>query len=480
MTIKPRIAFVLLVVWAAICLTPLAASAQELCRAEDTLQLCLNRLRAHIDEGRMAATEAAKADQQQAAKKTETGLEQVNGLSSSVKDLLPLLQLGGVLGGVQTDDETGLVTVALNTPFLGSTGVDKKDNALQLKAVIDTTAKLFEPLKKKLPEQNRDALAKQLVTGKDDAENVAVHASYNVSTRRLGRNFNQHKDTLDALFRQAVAAVTGPRDTFAERAAKLTEGVTVSPATTRWDSLSASAQATLEARLVAMVEAEERLVEAFAAAIKAAGLDLYGQLVLNQPQLQVTASRSFRDDLFGPDLLSGRISFEMGLGNTLNAALGEFNGRCAGNAAADCLAAYAAFLRSPERRAAIKGGSRLAFYLEFVRNEDYHFTVAAPALDLTIAKGTGWSAGLDYGRLIAVDDDGAASGRVDAAFKWEAPADKTIDRRFVASVTITKKLGEMSVPFGIVYANKPKFLTGVDHGLSANVGLKFNLFSALK
>ena len=50
----------------------------------------------------------------------------------------------------------------------------------------------------------------------------------------------------------------------------------------------------------------------------------------------------------------------------------------------------------------------------------------------------------------------------------------------MASLTITKKLGEISVPLGIVYANNPKFLTDIDHGLSAHVGLKFNVFSGLK
>jgi hypothetical protein len=66
--------------------------------------------------------------------------------------------------------------------------------------------------------------------------------------------------------------------------------------------------------------------------------DLYGQLVTNQPQLQISASRAFRDDLFGPDLLSGRVSFEVGVGTSLNSALGPYNGTCAANAVA-CLAA---------------------------------------------------------------------------------------------------------------------------------------------
>lgn len=111
-----------------------------------------------------------------------------------------------------------------------------------------------------------------------------------------------------------------------------------------------------------------------------------------------------------------------------------------------------------------------------MRNEDYHFTSADPALDLVMAKGTRWTAGADLGRLLGVEEDGAAAGRIDGSVRFERPADKTGDRRFVTSLTVTKKLGDVSVPFGIVYANKPKFLGDVDHELSAPVGLTFNLF----
>jgi hypothetical protein len=228
------------------------------------------------------------------------------------------------------------------------------------------------------------------------------------------------------------------------------------------------------------VDAEQKLDTALSAAIKQAGLDVYGQLVTNQPQLQIAVSRSVRDDLFGPDLLTGRVSYEMGLGNTLNSALGLHNGTCSANPTS-CFKTYATFAGDATNRAAIKAGSRLSVYAEFVANEAYRFARADPVLNLTIPDGTGWTAGLDYGRLLAVDAGGTAGGRVDGSIRWESPSDDTADRRFVAILTITKKLGDVSIPFGIVYANKEKFLTqsGVDKGLGANVGLKFNLFPAL-
>jgi hypothetical protein len=50
----------------------------------------------------------------------------------------------------------------------------------------------------------------------------------------------------------------------------------------------------------------------------------------------------------------------------------------------------------------------------------------------------------------------------------------------VATLTLTKKFGDVSVPFGLRYAYRTEFLSDFDHGISAHVGLKFNLFPAFK
>ena len=228
------------------------------------------------------------------------------------------------------------------------------------------------------------------------------------------------------------------------------------------------------------VQSDLALNAAFGAAVKDPGLGLFGQLINNQPQLSVTAYRQFRDDLFGPDLFSGKVTFEMGLANNLNAFLDSFDPRRCSKEPAECLAAYSAFVKDPDVRANIRAGSRVAVYAEFIQNEEYRYANEEFGLDLAIAKGTGWALGLDFGRLFGVSDMGMADARVDASLRYERPSDEAADTRFVSSITTTKKLGEISIPFGLVYANKPKFLTGVDHGLSATVGLKFNLFPGLK
>jgi hypothetical protein len=458
------------------------ASAQSsLCQGSETVQACLDRLRG---ESALRISEVVES-QKEAARKTETGLDQTTGLGSSVKDFLPVLQLAGLLGDVQRDDKTGVVTVALNVPFIGSTGGAStrsaaKDNALQLRATIDPRQELFDPLARQLPAANRDALTAALLGAKSNPENATVSASYNISSRHLGRNFNQHDDTLRALWGQALQSLQASQGALnASLVALATSVPMVSFTTTLWADVSPADQATIARGIVDVLDAELKLRTEADAVVKSSGLDVYGQLVTNQPQLQITGSRSFRDDLFGPDVTTGRISWEIGLDNSLNAALGPFNGSCDANPAA-CLARYSRYAANPLVRAAIRDGARLSLYAEVVSNEAYHFTAADPVVDLAIAGGTGWTAGADYGRLIGVDDTGTASGRVDASVTWEAPSDKAADHRFVASVVVTKKLGDVSIPFGLVYANKPRFLTNVDEGLSANVGLKLNLFSALK
>ena len=474
---------------AALSLMPALASGQGLCDPKESVLACLERLADQNKVGEKKAGEMKEASRdknnqaQNAVKKTtETGLGQMNGLSSSVKDFLPLLQAAGLLGPVQTDKDSGAVSVALNIPFLDPSGGVTKDPSFQLKAVIQTTPRLFDGIRKVLPEKDRDALEKALLAGSETADNYALHASYNVSSRTLGRTFAQHAGLLNQLFEQAVSGVMKPSaslvaDLFRNLRDHLGDDVSF---TTTWGEIPAARRQAAEPTLRLLVEQERSMQEAFSTAVSASGINYFGQLVNNQPQLSASVSRTFRDARFGPELFSGRVTYEMGLGNNLNAAFRAFDVRRCRDDAAACLDAYARFVADPATKAAIKAGSRLAVYAEFVQNSDYRFANAEHGVELSMAKGTGWSAGLDYGRLVGVNDAGAADGRIDASVRFERPGDARADTRFVASVTITKKVGEVSIPLGLVYANKERYLTDVDRGLSAHVGLRFDLFKGLK
>jgi hypothetical protein len=457
---------------------PVPVEAQAICLATEKVTPCLNRL---VTELKGVPTEEAAKSQSDVQKKTETGLQDISGLSSSVKDFLPLLQLTGVLGAVQTDEKTGSVSVALNTPFLGKSGITD-DPSLQLKAVIETKSKLFDPLRSQLPVDERDDIEKGLLAAHTEAENVTLHGSYNFLGRRLGRNFAQHMRLYNLLVEKAAAAPLQAVEAIEANAIrKLTTALgTLSMDDTLWIEIPEAQRGAAQAAMLEVAQAHNTVESAFAKLVKATGLDMFGQLVNNQPQISVDVSRTFRDDLFGPDLTSGRITWEMGLSNNLNNFFDVMDTRQCTQDVERCLQVYSSYVNDAETKANLKAGSRVALSAEFVSNAEYHYTNVDLNLDYALAKGTSFMGGVDYGRLLGVSDTGAAAGRVDATIRWEWRPDAPDDTRFLAGVTITKKVGELAIPFGIVYANKPKFLTGVDQGLTANIGLKFNLFHGLK
>lgn len=466
-------------------LTARSADAQELCKATETVTACLLRL----DEPELKAAPKAAAETKaqtdktvaEVKKKTETGLQDLNGLASSLKDFLPLLQMNGLVGALKKDETTGTVSIALNTRFLGSGGLTE-DPSLQLKAVFETKPKLFDELKRKLPAGTRDAMEKSLLGSKVGAEHSTLFASYNATSDRLGRNFARHMKLYNVLVREAVA---GPTKALVITESALIRKLTValgdlSMDETKWADIPEARRAVVLPLITQIYEAHLALRTAFADAVKSTGVDLFGQLVNNQPQLTIMVSTAFRDDLFGPNLFSGRVAFEMGLSDNLNGFLKRFDHRECTSKPGECLKEFASYAGRPETKANLKAASRLAAYVEFIHTADYRYTNAEAALNVAFAAGTTWSAGLDYGTLFGVSETGAADGRVDASLRFERRSNAPDETRLVSSVVLTKKIGDISIPFGIVYANKPRFLTGVDKGITSTVGLKFNLFPGSK
>lgn len=457
-----------------------SANAQSLCLPAETVSGCFERLLADAaaETGTVAtkAQSAAKA-QSDVKKLTETGLQDINGLSSTVKDFLPLLQLTGLLGDAQRGESTGTVTVALNTPTKAA-----QDPSLQLKAIIETKPQLFDELRSKLPEDKRDSIEKSLIGAKKDAEHVTLNVSYNITSATLGRNFSRHMRLYNDLVFQAasMATVTGA----SERAAlerRLVEALNGhNRDQTAWVQIPEATRAAIQSVLIDMVRSEMKLVATFSKSLTDAGLDVFGQLINNMPQLSVTASQTWRDDLFGPNVLSGRITLERGLSNSLKDFFDVLGRSRCGSDRANCLREYTDFVKAGDTKANLKASSRLSLFAEVSAQEAYHYVSPAVGLDVLLEAGRAVSLGADLGRLVGVSDTGVADGRVDVSYRWEWRENAPEETRHVFSATITKKVGELSIPFGVVYASQPKFLTGVDQGLTANVGIKFNLFPGVK
>ncbi|HEU5134669.1 MAG TPA: hypothetical protein VFU13_05955, partial [Steroidobacteraceae bacterium] len=60
-----------------------------------------------------------------------------------------------------------------------------------------------------------------------------------------------------------------------------------------------------------------------------------------------------------------------------------------------------------------------------------------------------------------------------ASYDSNLDSDDNYKSRLVATLTYTRRIGDMDVPFSIVYANKSEFLEGVDKQIGLHVGVKF-------
>ena len=463
--------------------------AQELCRDNETVSACFNRVLVEAQDVQRAQQDETRTEiatiYNNTARNTNTGsLNSVAGLSSSVKDFLPLLNFTGVLGDISKDEQGGVVAVDLNL------NVNDTDNNTQVRALIDTSQQLFEPIRGILPEANRDLREEELLEGADELNNVTLEVTYNVTAGGLGRSFAHHRMLLDRLVNQALEEVRSQTTDVLDADIALTRievGLGDINATMRNFPLlreldaeppeEVATRAEVEAAIRSGTNALIARGEAIEDAIEANGLDLFGQLVNNQPQLYVSVSRGFRDDLFGPDTWTGKITYEHSFVN-LNAfrRRGAYTCGVSGDAA-ECLRAFSAYVS--RNKARLKSGDRLAFSLEFSKSEPYEFMVPNVEEAISMSGGTDLAASLDYGRLIGVEDDGTASGRFDLAVSYQSPRSDLKNERFLASLTITQKFGDLSLPFGIAFANKTEYLSDFGNQLSAHVALKFDLFPGL-
>ncbi|HEV2844901.1 MAG TPA: hypothetical protein VG477_08655, partial [Thermoanaerobaculia bacterium] len=67
---------------------------------------------------------------------------------------------------------------------------------------------------------------------------------------------------------------------------------------------------------------------------------------------------------------------------------------------------------------------------------------------------------------------------MDLVAEYQDVSDDRLRRdRGIVTLTLTRQVNNVSIPFGIVYANHGEYLPEVDEKLSAHIGLRFNLFN---
>jgi hypothetical protein len=435
---------------------------------------------------------------------------------SPFTDLIPWLNMLGVLS--DSDESDGTIAVDLN--FLVQRG--RRENVKhdsQLKWELDVSPTTFGPLIEAVPEGVREERKKELQEKIKDTADSRLQYSFSYINKKLGRDFRQHQREFAALvspfiFNASDAAVgmefDQKRAAFASGLTDLlkpmvkakpdadNKAVPVLPQTLVGE-LSAADQKKLidfivQARSDYALALASRL-DAMQRAVADKRVTRMAELVLQQPQILLTATRSFRDELVGPESLGIKLTYEkslIDLNGFLKSArrfkavpgatatpmceiLGETNpDKLATTAALEqsksCLAALDAFLEANEEQ--IENKSRWKASLEFKQVEDWGYALPADGVDLDLPKHDRLIASVGFGRALTSSN---SKDRIDfdAAYDSNLDDDDKYKSRFVVTLTYTRRFGEMDIPFSIVYANKSEFLEGVDKQIGVHVGVKF-------
>lgn len=471
------------------------ASAAVECQTTETPVTCITRANREARQARTAArpaatnTLAAEESNELASKPTgvQTGGEN---LASNTTNFIPLLSLTGLLGDVQQGETEG--TYAFDLNFLVP-GLSRDKNA-KLQAVVNSQPKVSDAVKSQLPEDQRDELAEKLQAGLGDLSDYSLNLTYSWVDRRHGRGFEQYRDRFASL----VAAVNRKFDANggggdlrpvgrAVESIKLKFGIQGDLLNKSFQDLAAqSPEAAAELKAAVEKSQEEALAkEATDRGIwLAAGLGHFADLLDNQPQLNVTAQQSYREDVVGGDEVSGKVTYEWGRAN-LNSAFRTK--RCheeldtqATNAIDPtvldrCLTEYTAFVE--KNKAHLKDGEKFSLSAEYMDLKARTFDLPAQGLTgLTLKGANKLIVKVGYGRYFADPTGGTEPVRLDFVGSYEDVSDDPARQdRGVATLTLTRKFGTLSIPLGIVYANHGEFLAETDKKFSAHLGLKFDL-----
>ena len=463
------------------------ALAQETCSDDETIKDCWFRF--------FKNDEAATAKKNLEEK--ETGLD-ISGsdLGSTVKNFLPVLSVSGLAGDALTDNQNGTYTLDL-TPFSALPKSQQYGN-LKLEAVFNTEPTIFDTLKASLPETIREERAKALIDDLNDLDDVSLAFSYNYVRKNLGRNFYTYRMRYSSLFEAARDKVQLDVN-FGYL--KVLQAIQNELGDTSAENLpfnqirDESQRQRLKAAVAEAARAEATFEANMQQQIDQAGLKSFADLINNQPQLHLTIDHHFRDDLVGPNETSAKVTYEMGFVN-VNTFEKEHGRTCDDGArrypdapseieaaraaaAAACLEAYRTFLADNKER--LQEGERLAFSVGYSRTNEYTFSSPQDSVNLMIPKAGKLLLEAGYGRLLSVRRDEPGNTRIDLTARLElATNDKgglLNDTRYVVSLMLTEKVGKVSIPFGLVFANKDEFLGDVDHQINAHLGLKLNLFA---
>lgn len=441
----PTIPRVHVVLFTVMFLAVMPVVGQNKCMMSDTIEECLDRYHTMNTDDYMAQERKEFQEQPTGA---DTGGAS---LSTNTKDFSPLMALAALLGQ-GTSDGSGTMVFDVNFPF-SLTGSEKSRNA-KLQGIVNTQSELSGGLRKKLLEQGHDDLIEPLEGKIDGLADYAIRFTYSLMNDDFGRGFTEQEEN----FRELCDS--GWMVSLEERAQRELGGEEGQ----RFRALEETER--FSAMPSEMGEYALKLTEKTAREIDMA-LDSYHMLLDNQPQLYITAEQKFRDPLIGPDELAVTVTYEWSRANFKTAWKSCENAK----KGESCLDEYTEYVTKNQE--AIEAGNRISFSGEYFvgDGEAVDVGLSTPVtLDSVrrIVLKAGWSRRLWFGNDEPIKMDLVASYE-------DVSDDPLLQDRGVASLTFTRKVGDMEIPLGIVYANHGAFLGEVDARLSAHLGLQFKM-----
>jgi hypothetical protein len=453
-----------------------------------TLDACFQQ---SYDAGKgppLPAAEEVQTKDEETAKpevaKAQTGADSAGAVTAStLTDLVPLFDALGMLGnsGDQADG-----TLALNLNFL--LPVQDVDKNTQLSLVVNTAPEPLDQLIQAFPEAEREARKDSLQKDVSTFGDSRAELTWSLVNSRFGRDFREARRLLAPVYEGADARAGKVNDGDMDRLRALSVKIFRDEAATnaridgttpfgRYPDTVVGLRNELIATAKALGETAGTRAKAVADEFAASGLSHLADLVNQQPQLLFTLSHDIRDSIVGPEKTSARLTWEFTsrnlsnfLGTTGAACRNEEQVRQGGAVYAQCIDALSRYVTAYAD--ALEKQPRWKLSATWQRVNAVHYSFPDDGVTLDLPKTERLEVALGWGRPLTAARN---ADRIDleAAYDSNVDNDATNKERVKVTLTYTRRVAEMDVPFSIVYANKNEFLGEVDHQISLHFGIKF-------
>jgi len=434
-----------------------------------------------------AAADPVLATNAVAAAKTATDEELADakpsadtGGGSTAVTLTDLTPIFDALGLLSSDDSTSDQLV-LNLNFLLPVqDVENKNTQLQL--VVNTQPvpldQLVQAFDESIRDARKDALQKDISTFGDQE----LKFNWSLVSTRFGRDFRTLRGLLSPVYegaREKSLATAKSNDAKKGMRAfmQTLQDNNVPLADAQGKKINTFAEPLRSQLVAATIEAataRATITQEFAKEMAGADLNRLTDLVDQQPQLLFSISHNFRDEIVGPEETSATVTWEMTRRNLGNFMRGE---------GADCAKSddvrkgadvYASCVRALKKYLSQDLADQWRFKLEgsYKRVDAVAYSFPADGVALDLPKTERIEVSIGAGREFSGKPD---LGRLDFELSYDSNInnDTTNKDRLTAAITLTKRVGDLDIPFSIVYANRNEFLSEVDHEIGMHVGIKF-------